>query len=75
MAKEITVMKKLLHDRYMTQKEFAKLVGLNLGVVNSVANVARKAYPVEAKKIADGLGVPEEELFDERGFAKTTIIR
>lgn len=74
MAKEITLIKKLIHDSYITQADFARANGLSSITLNLIANGKMVAYPGQRKKIADGLGVPEEELFDERGFAKTTII-
>jgi transcriptional regulator with XRE-family HTH domain len=46
--------------------------GIREAHLGAIENRRTIAYPKQRQKIAEFFGVPEGELFDERGFAKDT---
>lgn len=66
-------MTKLAYFKKQLNLSSAKLslaTGINYSLLTAIERGERKAYPKVRKKLAEFLGVPENELFNEDGFLK-----
>jgi ribosome-binding protein aMBF1 (putative translation factor) len=53
----------------LSQSNLCNAIGQNLTVIGQVERQQWKAVPLTRRKLSEYFGVPEAELFDDRGFA------
>ncbi len=66
----MTAIRKILKGKAETVGDLHRKIGGNRGYLFEICSGTRRATAPMREKIAGALGLPESELFDERGMAK-----
>ena len=66
----MTLIRQILKNKGESVSDLHRKIGGNRGYLFEICSGTRRATAPMREKIAGALGLPEAELFDERGMAK-----